>query len=117
MGINAAIELGIIEMGIAVYTKTTPYYDTKHDMGDAQGSSTQQAPNALLQSLSNTIQTVMHEKELHAHQWLKLEQFISGKAREMRTEKLKRSQPQASGIVEVTSTPRKRKILKVTRRK
>lgn len=84
-------------------------------MSDARTPSAQQAPNDLLCSLANTIQGVMNQDELGAHQWLKIENFVSEKAREMRTERLKRSQPQTSDVVQSSVVPRK--ILKIKRRK
>lgn len=83
-------------------------------MGDAQASSAQQPPNDLLCSLASKIQGVMDQKELGTHQWLKIEQFVSEKARELRTERLKRNLPTTADVVQSSAVPRK--ILKVKQR-
>lgn len=84
-------------------------------MSDAEGAGAQEAPNALLCSLAGTIQGVMNKSELDRHEWLKIENFVSAKARELRTERLKRHyQPETTDVVQAAAVPRK--ILKIKRR-
>ena len=84
-------------------------------MSDAEGAGAQEAPNALLYSLAGTIQGVMNKSELDRHEWLKIENFVSAKARELRTERLKRGMPESADVVQAAAAPRK--ILKIKRRK
>ena len=84
-------------------------------MDNQQPQGGQNAPNPLLASLASTIQGVMSQDELDRHQWLRFENFISEKAREMRTERLKRSAVKTTDM-SVSSSSLPRKILKVKRR-
>lgn len=84
-------------------------------MSDAEGAGAQEAPNALLWSLADTIQGVMNKSELDRHEWLKIENFVSNKARELRTERLKRHYQAETADVVQAAAPRK--ILKIKKRK
>lgn len=57
----------------------------------------------------------MDKSELDRHEWLKIENFVSGKARELRTQRLKRNyQPETTDVVQTAAAPRK--ILKIKQR-
>lgn len=72
-------------------------------------------PNPLLTSLATTIQGVMSQDELKKHQWVKFEKFVSEKAREFRTERLKRTMTDTSEWA-ASSSSEPRRILKVKKK-